>query len=125
MVPLLRYREVAVDVLDSTSRMETHTHKSVDGCVTTARCLLGGYSRIVFESGGNTGAALTLYASRAGSRRSCFCPRRTCRCLDAGTLRAPGAHLMAVDDAADVKPAAAAFAEREGMPRVPELGLAP
>ncbi len=74
VVPLFVHRGVTVDVLDSTSLMATHTHKSVDGCVTTAHCLRAGYSRIVFESGGNTGAALTLYASRAGIETFLFLP---------------------------------------------------
>src|SRR4029077_16479 len=59
VVSLLEYKDVAVDVLDATSLMATGTHKSIDGCVTTAHCLLSGYRRIVFESGGNTGTALT------------------------------------------------------------------
>ena len=122
VVPLFIHRGVAVDVLDSTSLMATHTHKSIDGCVTTAHCLRAGYGRIVFESGGNTGAALTLYASRAGIETFLFLPAENLPLLDAGTFAAPGVHVVAVENAADVKPAAARFARREGIPRVPELG---
>jgi threonine synthase len=121
VVPLFVHRGVTVDVLDSTSLMATHTHKSVDGCVTTAHCLRAGYSRIVFESGGNTGAALTRYASRAGIETFLFLPAENLTLLDAGTFAAPGVHVVAVESAADVKPAAAAFAKREGIPRVPDL----
>jgi len=121
VVPLFVHRGVTVDVLDSTSLMATHTHKSVDGCVTTAHCLRAGYSRIVFESGGNTGAALTRYASRAGIETFLFLPAENLTLLDAGTFAEPGVHVVAVESAADVKPAAAAFAKREGIPRVPDL----
>jgi len=75
VVPLFVHRGVTVEALDSTSLMATHTHKSVDGCVTTAHCLRAGHRRILFESGGNTGAALTLYASRAGIETFLFHPR--------------------------------------------------
>ena len=122
VVPLFVHRGVTVEALDSTSLMATHTHKSVDGCVTTAHCLRAGHRRILFESGGNTGAALTLYASRAGIETFLFLPAENLPLLDAGTFAAPGVHVVAVESAADVKPAAAAFARREGIPRVPELG---
>ena len=121
IVPLLRYRDVAVDVLDSSSRMHTHTHKSVDGCVTTARCLLRGQRRIVFESGGNTGTALTAYATRAGIETFLFLPADNLPLLDAVLFEHPKAHLIAVDDAREVKPAAAAFAARHRLARVPEV----
>jgi threonine synthase len=121
VVPLFVYRGVTVEVLDSTSLMATHTHKSVDGCVTTTHCVRAGYGRIVFESGGNTGAALTLYASRAGIETFLFLPAENLPLLDAGTFAVPGVHVAAVENAAEVKLAAAAFARREGIPRVPEL----
>jgi len=121
VVPLLRYRDVTIDVLDSTSLMHTRTHKSVDGCVTTAQCLLRGQRRIVFESGGNTGAALTAYATRAGIETFLFLPADNLPLVDAAMFESPGAHLIAVDDARDVKPAAAAFAARLGLARVPEV----
>jgi threonine synthase len=120
--PLFVWGGVSVDVLDSTSLMSTGTHKSVDGCVTTAHCLLAGHRRIVFESGGNTGAALTRYASHAGIETFLFLPAENLALLDATTFAARGVHVIAVENAADVKPAAAAFAKREGIPRVPEIG---
>ncbi len=119
---LLVHQGVSVDILDSTSLMATGTHKSVDGCVTTAHCLLAGHRRIVFESGGNTGAALTRYASHAGIETFLFLPAENLPLLDAGTFARPGVHVIAVDNAAEVKPSAAAFARREGLPRVPEIG---
>jgi len=41
--------------------------------------------------------------------------------LDARVFAGPGVHVVAVEDAGAVKAAARAFAEREGIPRVPEL----
>jgi threonine synthase len=122
VVPLLAHRGVSIDVLDSTSLMATRTHKSVDGCVTTAHCLLAGYRHIVFESGGNTGAALTRYASRAGIETFLFLPAENLPLLDRATFSGPNVHVIAVENAAEVKVAAGAFAAREGIPRVPEVG---
>ncbi len=119
--PLLVSHGVTVDVLDSTSLMATHTHKSVDGCVTTAHCLIAGHRRIAFESGGNTGMALTVYASRAGIETFLFLPAENLALLDAETFSAPNTHVVAVEDASQVKAAAAAFSEREGVPRVPQV----
>ena len=58
--PLLKYKGVEIVALDETSLMHTNTLKSIDGCVTTARCKLAGYDRVVLETGGNTGAALCV-----------------------------------------------------------------
>jgi threonine synthase len=120
VVPLLTYRGVDVDILDATSLMASGTHKSIDGCVTTAQCRLAGYRQIVFESGGNTGTALTLYASRAGLETFLFLPADNLPLLDAAIYAGPRVHVFAVEDAAAVKPIAEAFASREGIPRVPQ-----
>src|SRR5215470_3814779 len=58
------YHSVQIDVLDETSLMHTQTLKSIDGCVTAAHCLLRNYGAVVFESGGNTGTAVTRYGAR-------------------------------------------------------------
>src|SRR5690349_7179433 len=47
IVALAPYREVDIDVLDATSFMQTHTIKSIDGCVTTAQCLARGDRAVV------------------------------------------------------------------------------
>ena len=67
--PLLVYRGVNVYVLDETSCMHTKTLKSIDGCVTIANCKSRGYDKAVFESGGNTGAALTECGSLKSSSK--------------------------------------------------------
>src|SRR5512143_3091351 len=58
--------DVRLGILDETSLMHTGSMKAVDGCISTAMCLLAGHERVVFESGGNTGRALTAYLGRAG-----------------------------------------------------------
>jgi hypothetical protein len=66
--------DVQLGVLDETSLMHTGSMKAVDGCFTTAMCLLEGHGRVVFESGGNTGRALTAYLERAGVETFLFVP---------------------------------------------------
>ena len=119
--PLFEYGGVEVEILDATSLMHTRSLKSIDGCVTTAQCLLHRHDRIVFESGGNTGTALTVYGGRAGLETFFFVPTENLPLLDKPTFDRRGAHVIAVDDPRRVKPAAAAFAEQHGLPRVPQL----
>jgi threonine synthase len=64
IVPPMTYRGVAVHVLDETSGMETGSLKAIDGCLTAALCRTEGAGRIAFESGGNTGSALTRYGRK-------------------------------------------------------------
>jgi threonine synthase len=110
---------VVVHVLDETSLMHTGTLKSVDGCVTTARARLEGYDRICFESGGNTGMALTAYGRQAGLETFLFVPAASLPHLDSRAFAGDGAHLVVVDDPRHVKATTAAFAARTGIPRVP------
>jgi threonine synthase len=119
--PLFVFRGVEMDILDATSLMHTHTHKSIDGCVTTAQCLMRGYERIVFESGGNTGTALTVYGAQAGLETYLFVPTENLPLLDARVFEREAAHVIPVDDPRQVKPRAGAFAEQNGLPRVPQL----
>lgn len=120
IVPVLEHRGVRIDVLDESSLMRTGTLKSIDGCVTIAHCLREGVRRVVFESGGNTGAALTTYADRAELETFCFVPAENLPVLDSRTFARPSAHLIAVEDPRRVKAVAARFAERHGARRVPE-----
>jgi cysteine synthase len=122
VVPFFPYRGVEIDVLDETSLMETRTLKSIDGCVTTAQCLLRNYRSVVFESGGNTGTALTVYASRAGLETFFFVPAENLSLLDGRFFENDLTHVVAVSHPRDVKPAAELFAARRRLPRIPELG---
>lgn len=115
------HRDVRIDVLDETSLMRTGTLKSIDGCVTIAHCVARGDRGLVFESGANTGTALTVYGGRSGLETFLFVPAENLDLLDGEAFAGPAAHVFAVDRPGDVKGAAAAFAAERGLPRVPEL----
>jgi hypothetical protein len=118
--PLLTYRGVSLWILDETSRMATRTLKSVDGCVTTAICKQRGDRRTAFESGGNTGAALTRYGNPAGIETFFFCPADNLDLLDSRVFAPAEAHLLAVAEPGKLKSAAAAFARAVGAAHIPE-----
>jgi hypothetical protein len=120
ILSLLHYRGVEIYLLDETSFMCTRTLKSIDGCVSMALCKSKGYDRVVFESGGNTGTALTEYGRRAGVDTFFFCPAENIFLLNSKTFATGRTHLIAVEDAASVKKAARLFSERNGVKRIPE-----
>lgn len=120
VLPLLRYNGVEVDILDETSLMYTNTVKSIDGCVTAAKCLLNGHRRLVFESGGNTGLALTQYCGRAGLETFFFVPSENLALLDGRAFDRNSAHLIAVDAVGMVKQVGAAFTVRNDLTHVPQ-----
>ncbi|MEO2031401.1 MAG: pyridoxal-phosphate dependent enzyme, partial [Planctomycetaceae bacterium] len=119
---LLNYMGVDVFILDDTSLMHTKTLKSIDGCVTIARCKLLGYQRVVFESGGNTGTALTAYGQNAGLETYCFLPAENISLLNSGRFASARAHLISVEAPGKVKEAAHAFANHNSLPRIPQTG---
>lgn len=118
--PLLRYRGVDIYILDETSLMFTRTLKSIDGCVSIAMCKLKGYDRVVFESGGNTGTALTEYGQRAGLETFFFCPEENLSILNSKAFEADQAHLIAVERPGMVKEAARLFEKMNGLKHIPE-----
>lgn len=120
IVPLPAYKGVAIHVLDETSEMATGSLKSIDGCLTTALCRVDGIKRIAFESGGNTGSALTRYGRNAGLETFFFCPCDNLDLLDSGLFDDPGAHLIGVEDRGRVKELAALFAKEAGIRHVPD-----
>lgn len=117
---LLNYRGVEIYVLDETSLMYTHTLKSIDGCVTTAHCLLRGYQRIVVESGGNTATAIAAYARRHGVQVFCVVPEENLSLLDRESFGVGSTHVIAVERPGLVKEVARRFARASGAQRVPE-----
>jgi len=117
---LLSYKGVEIFVMDETSLMHTNSLKSIDGCVTTARCKLAGYDRVVMETGGNTGSALTAYGTRAGLETFCFIPRENLCLLNSKFFTSPKAHLLAVKDPGTVKECARQFEDRYGLKHIPE-----
>ncbi len=118
--PLLTYRDVEILVLDETSLMHTHTLKSIDGAVSIARCLQRGYRRIAFESGGNTGTALSVYGRRVGLETFLVLPGENLSLLDSAVFAAPSTHLIAVRDRARVKQVSSELRKRDGLPKVPQ-----
>jgi hypothetical protein len=120
IVRLLSYKGVDLYILDETSGMETGTLKAIDGCLTTSLCRLEGVSRAAFESGGNTGSALTRYGQKAGLETFFFCPLDNIDLLNSRMFDPPTAHLIAVEDRRMVKELAGLFATTAGIRHVPD-----
>lgn len=120
IVPLPAYRGVTIHLLDETSGMETGSLKSIDGCLAAARCRADGIGRAAFESGGNTGSALTRYGRQAGVETFFFCPCENVDLLDSRLFDGPASHLIGVEDRRRVKDLAALFAKRAGIPQLPD-----
>ena len=118
--PLLTYRGVDIHILDESSLMHTGTLKSIDGCVTISKCKLKGHERVVFESGGNTGTALTEYGQRAGLETFFFIPEENVPLLDSGTFEPDKAHLISVVEPGLVKKAAGLFKGLNGIRHIPQ-----
>ncbi len=119
--PLLTYRGVEIHVLDESSLMHTGTLKSIDGCFTLARCRRRGYEKVVFESGGNTGTALTEYGRKAGLETFLFMPEENLSLLDSRIFESEKAHLIAVAEPAWVKKAARTLVGLNGIRHIPEV----
>lgn len=119
--PLLTYRGVDIHILDESSLMHTGTLKSIDGCITLAQCKLRGYERVVFESGGNTGTALTEYGQKAGLETFLFLPEENLPMLDSRVFEPDRAHLISVAEPGWVKEAARMFVGLNGIRHIPEV----
>jgi len=120
IVPFPTYKGVAVHILDETSGMATGSLKSIDGCLTTSLCRVEGVGRVAFESGGNTGSALTRYGRNAGLETFFFCPCDNVDLLDSRLFDSRGAHLIGVEERARVKELAALFSKTAGIRQVPD-----
>ncbi|MBM3860960.1 MAG: pyridoxal-phosphate dependent enzyme [Verrucomicrobia bacterium] len=116
------WRGVNLKLLDESSLMASGTYKSLDGCLSTALCRKEGIRRVVFSSGANAGAALSLYGAATGLESFFFCPAGNLNKLDGAVFDRPGAHLIAVEGSdRRVKQAAKLAAERLGVPVIPTL----
>lgn len=120
IVPLLTYKGVTIHILDETSLMTTGSLKSIDGCLTVVRCQIEGMERITFESGGNSGSALTRYGREAGIETFFFCPLENLDLLDSKLFDSSKAHLIAVEDRGMVKELTGLFARTTGIRQVPD-----
>ncbi len=117
---LMTYKGVEIFALDETSLMHTNTLKSIDGCITTARCKLAGNRRVVLETGGNTGAALTAYGTRSGLETFCFIPQENLPLLNTKFFASKSAHLISVEEPGMVKKCAQTFEKLYGLKHIPE-----
>jgi threonine synthase len=120
IVSLPPYKGVAVHVLDETSGMETGSLKAIDGCLAASLCRMEGIGRIAFESGGNTGSALTRYGQNAGLETFFFCPLENSDLLDSRLFDGRRAHLVGVEERGRVKELTALFAKTAGIRKVPD-----
>ncbi len=118
---LLRYKGVDVHIFDETSLMHTRTLKSIDGCITIARCRFYGHHRVFFESGGNTGTALTEYGHRAGLETFLFIPEDNLPLLNSRTFRSRKAHLITVKEPGMVKKVSGFLENLDGLQRIPRV----
>jgi len=118
--PLLIYKGVEIFILDETSLMHTKTLKSIDGCITIAKCKLNGYEKVVFESGGNTGTALTQYGVKAGLETFMFMPEENLFLLNSEIFKSKKAHLFSVEKPGMVKEAAHLLGKLNGLKHIPE-----
>lgn len=116
------WRGVNLKLLDESSLMASGTYKSLDGCLSTALCRKEGIRRVVFSSGANAGAALSLYGAATGLESFFFCPAGNLNKLDGALFDRPGAHLIAVEGSdRRVKRAAKLMAGRLDVPVIPKL----
>lgn len=120
IVSLPAYKGVDIRILDETSGMAAGSLKSIDGCLTASLCRMEGVRRIAFESGGNTGSALTLYGRKAGLETFFFCPLSNVDLLDSRQFDGRQSHLIAVEERGRVKELAALFAKASGIRTVPD-----
>jgi len=120
IVRLFTYKGVEINILDETSWMATGSLKSIDGCLTTAFCRREGARRTAFESGGNTGSALTLYGQRAGIETFFFCPAENTDLLDGSLFDGARAHLIGVSDRGRLKELTRLFSEKTGIRHIPD-----
>ncbi|MFC1839986.1 pyridoxal-phosphate dependent enzyme [Thermodesulfobacteriota bacterium] len=120
IVSLLNYKGVEIFLMDETSLMHTKTLKSIDGAVSIAHCMLRGYDRVVFESGGNTGTAFTEYAQRCGLETFLFLPKNNISLLYSKSFEHDKSHLISVEDVELVKKGAHLFGNLKGATHIPD-----
>ncbi|MBF0502177.1 MAG: hypothetical protein HQM09_18700 [Candidatus Riflebacteria bacterium] len=120
VVSLMDYKGVNVHILDETSCMATGSLKSIDGCLTTSLCCMEAAERVAFESGGNTGTALTRYGRKSGLETFFFCPIENLDLLDSELFDGRRGHLIGVKDRGRVKELAGFFAKTARIRHIPD-----
>jgi threonine synthase len=122
MLELHPYKGVQLFVMDESTKMQTGTYKSLDGCLTTAICKQDGETRIAFSSGANAGIAWTQYGSRIGIETFFFCPPTTLYKIRGELFDNKQTHLICVGGTdREVKKAVNIFGEMTKVRVVPQI----
>ncbi len=122
ILEFLEYQGVRIFLDDESTLMASGTFKSLEACFAMALCRKRGYRAVVFSSGANLGAALSLYGRAAGVETFFFHPDTTSWKLDDALFESSRAHLISVDKPEkEVKKAALLFAEMSGVPHIPAM----
>lgn len=122
ILEFLEYKGVRIYLDDESTLMASGTFKSLEACFAMALCRTRGYRAVVFSSGANLGAALSLYGRTAGVETFFFHPESTSWKLDNTFFENPAAHLISVDKPEkEVKRAALLFAGMSGLPHIPSM----
>ena len=109
IVPLVRYRDVEISLLDAVSLSSTGTFKAIDACVISALAKQAGIKKCALASGGNTGYARALYAERLGIETFWFYPAENEALIPEAVRCAKGIHLFPIADPGKVKAACNGF----------------
>ena len=124
IVALPGYRDVAIDVLDLSTLTATGTFKDWVACLTVATCRERELPVFLSESSGNTGNALSLYASRAGIRCVILYPAGSRGKIRDYTAALPHVRLIEVRASeAVIKSRLAGISGRSGVPWLPAMDI--
>jgi threonine synthase len=122
ILPLATVDGVHLDVLDLSTGSTTWTFKDWLACVAVARSWERGDTAILFQSSGNTGMALSVYASRLGILPLFLYPEGSRYKLDARLLNGTEAILFEVARSEpEIKRLTAVLAQALALPLVPDL----
>lgn len=101
--PFIYYKDVKISILDETSLMASGTFKSLDACISLAIAKSQGIKTLVFESGGNTGTAFSIYAAMLKLRTFLVMPLDNLYLLSEKSFLKPYNYIIAVKNAKDTK----------------------
>lgn len=122
ILPLATVDGVHLDILDLSTGSTTWTFKDWLACVAAARSWERGDAAILFQSSGNTGMALSVYASRLGILPIFLYPEGSRYKLDACLLNGTEAILFEVARSEpEIKRLAGVLAQALNVPQVPDL----
>ena len=119
--PLIDYKGVKIRILDETSRMASGTFKSIDACLSIAISKSQGIKELVFESGGNTGTAFSLYAAMLKMRTFLVVPLANVSLLSKGSFLKPYNYIVAVRNPQDTKVVSEKISKMVSGHRIPNL----